>query len=248
MCYMRRAIRCAIHLEYQHDRLILSHGARASCFPRIVIYKKLPILSPTSFPRSSHLLYTMSASVPVSVPISSSSHARQSSEQPDDLDLDSLLNLEDDFYTSGHAQGLQDGLRQSRFESRVFGVEQGFQKGIVIGRLQARAKLWSARLGVPQEKEIHTDAAAEDAQKTLPPLKAQERLQKTLEKHVERLLAYVDPSTLSPANTDDDVAEFDDRLKKALAKVKVIERMIGENEDNHLDTNSGKPAMKMTDF
>ena len=210
--------------------------------------KKLPTITTTSFPRSSHLSYTMSASLPVPIPATSSSHAHHSSTPADDLDLDSLLNLEDDFYTSGHAQGLQDGLRQSRFESRVFGVEQGFQKGIVMGRLQARAKLWSARLGVPQEKEIHTDAAGEDALKTLPPLKAQERLQKTLEKHLERLLAYVDPSTLSPANTDDDVAEFDDRLKKALAKVKVIERMIGENEESHLDANSEKPAMKMTDF
>jgi len=190
--------------------------------------------------------------MPIPVPTSSSSQTRHSAEHPDDLDLDldSLLNLEDDFYTSGHAQGLQDGLRQSRFESRVFGVEQGFQKGIVMGRLQARAKLWSARLGVLQEKETHTGSgsvAKDDEAKKLPPLKAQERLQKTLEKHVERLLAYVDPSTLSPTNTDDDVAEFDDRLKKALAKVKVIERMIGENEDNHLDTNR-EPAMKMTDF
>jgi len=191
----------------------------------------------------------MSASLPGPIPTSSHGPAHHLPERPDelDLDLDCLLNLEDDFYTSGHTQGLQDGLRQSRFESRVFGVEQGFLKGIVMGRLQARAKLWSARLRVPQEKDT-LGAADLDESKTLPPLKAQERLQKTLEKHVERLLVYVDPSTLSPANTDDEVAEFDDRLKKALAKVKVIERMIGESEDSHLDSSSEKPAMKMTDF
>jgi hypothetical protein len=191
----------------------------------------------------------MSSSIPVLASTTPSSHANQATTPTDDLDLDSLLNLEDDFYSSGHAQGLQDGLRQSRFESRVFGVEQGFQKAIVMGRLQARAKLWSARLGVEKEKGPGLERGSDEVRaKTLPLLKAQERLQKTLEKHVERLLVYVDPITLSPANTDDDVAEFDDRLKKALAKVKVIERMIGESEDSHLDANNEKPAMKMTDF
>lgn len=151
-----------------------------------------------------------------------------------DIDLDSLLNLEDDFYTTGFEQGRRDGLRQSSFESRVFGVEQGFQKAIVMGRLQARARIWAARLKVQQTQtdrntdEPSTEDGTNDSGSGMPPLQASERLQRTLEKHVEKLLALVDPRTLSPANTDDDVADFDDRLKKALAKAKVIERLVGE--------------------
>lgn len=151
-----------------------------------------------------------------------------------DIDLDSLLNLEDDFYTSGLEQGRRDGLRQSSFESRVFGVEQGFQKAVLMGRLQARARIWAARLKSQQtqgtkETEPSTRQEGEDGISTgIPPLQANERLQKTLEKHVEKLLQLVDPKTLSSANTDEDVGDFDDRLKKAEAKAKVIELLVRE--------------------
>lgn len=180
----------------------------------------------------------------------------------DDLDFDTLLSLESTFYETGYTQGHQDGLRQSQFESRVFGVEQGYLKGVAMGRMVARARLWKARLEVvrqqegrplqnrPQRSSLYegsgsdttsevaetiakaSNAADDDKEAldlSLPPLQANERLQKTLEKHVEKLLVYVDPSTLSPANTDDDVADYDDRLKKAQAKMKVIERLVGED-------------------
>jgi len=154
----------------------------------------------------------------------------------DDLDFDTLLSLESTFYDTGYTQGHRDGLRQSQFESRVFGVEQGYLKGVAMGRLMARAGMWKARLGAArqrvQDDTKETKAANDDDKEPrseLPPLHANERLQKTLEKHVEKLLVYMDQSTLSPANTDDDVAEFDDRLKKAQSKVKVIERLVGED-------------------
>jgi hypothetical protein len=181
----------------------------------------------------------------------------------DDLDFDTLLSFESTFYDTGYAQGRRDGLRQSQFESRVFGVEQGYMKGVALGKLMARGGMWKARLDIarrqgeePLQRQSRRDgdpkssatARAGDTvagslehartagvegeevlEIDLPPLQANERLQKTLEKHVEKMLIYVDPSTLSPANTDDDVAEFDDRLKKAQAKVKVIERLVGED-------------------
>lgn len=49
-----------------------------------------------------------------------------------------------------------------------------------------------------------------------------------LEKHIRTLYALVETSSLSTANTEDAVAEFDDRLKRAEAKVKIIEKLIGE--------------------
>ncbi|KAI9879555.1 MAG: hypothetical protein M1830_008182 [Pleopsidium flavum] len=49
-----------------------------------------------------------------------------------------------------------------------------------------------------------------------------------LEKHIKTLLALVEASSLSTHNTEDAVSDFDDRLKRASAKAKIIERLIGE--------------------
>ena len=161
-----------------------------------------------------------------------------------DVDLDSLLNPEDSFYAEGYAQGHRDGLQQSAFESRVFGVEQGFQKAVIMGRMHARARLWSARSRPPQQHKETLGTAAgsnvlddqknKDDVKELPVLKANERLQR----NIENLLVYTDPATLSPANTDDDVADFDYRLRKALDIVKVIERTIGERDGDEMQVGS----------
>jgi len=172
-----------------------------------------------------------------------------------DLDLDSLLNLEDSFYEEGYAQGHRDGLRQSAFESRIFGVEQGFQKAIVMGRTHARARICSARLRQQQRAEPQTSNADIGADprnsvtKALPALKVNERLQR----NIENLLMYTEPSTLSPANTDDDVADYDFRLRKALDIVKIIERTIGERDMDETQTSNiandiEDPRLKIAEF
>ncbi|KAL2371869.1 hypothetical protein BDBG_03939 [Blastomyces gilchristii SLH14081] len=58
----------------------------------------------------------------------------------------------------------------------------------------------------------------------LPPLPRNSRL----EKHIASLLSLVDPLALSMENSEDAVEDFDERLKKAVAKVKLIERILGE--------------------
>ena len=52
-----------------------------------------------------------------------------------------------------------------------------------------------------------------------------------LEKHIRMLYALVEVSSLSTANTEEAVADFDDRLKRAEGKVKIIEKLIGEFGD-----------------
>ncbi|KAL0476057.1 hypothetical protein QR685DRAFT_490246 [Neurospora intermedia] len=49
-----------------------------------------------------------------------------------------------------------------------------------------------------------------------------------LEKHVSTLFALVETDTLAKENTDDAVNDFDDRLKRAQGKAKIVERMVGE--------------------
>ena len=77
------------------------------------------------------------------------------------------------------------------------------------------------------QSAIRTSPSLEmsDIARNLPRLPPNPRL----EKHIFSLRALVDPTTLSLENSDDAVADLDDRLKKASAKAKIIERMIGES-------------------
>jgi len=43
-----------------------------------------------------------------------------------------------------------------------------------------------------------------------------------LARNVEAVYALVDPATLSTENTDDSVDDFDDRLKRAQGKMRVV--------------------------
>ena len=136
--------------------------------------------------------------------------------------FDQLLNFEEQYYDEGYQQGYKDGLQQSKQEAKLFGIEKGFEKFITMGKLQARARLWAFRL-------------ASHPEKALPPLPHSARV----EKHLVVLLALIDPLTLSLANTDDAVADFDDRLKRAQAKEKIIEKIVGEDAGTSRFSNGG---------
>ncbi|PGH19114.1 hypothetical protein AJ80_04192 [Polytolypa hystricis UAMH7299] len=170
--------------------------------------------------------------------------------------LDSLLDLEEDFYTEGYDLGLADGARAGYTEGSVFAVENGFDKFQEMGRLYGKAIIWAKRLPgehgllLPsqeqqqeEEKEGDTTRSSKSdagnkgrgagsvAEKVasrdskLPRLPHNTRL----EKHITSLLSLVDPLTLEMENTVEAVEEFDDRLKKAKAKVKIIEKLVGED-------------------
>lgn len=125
--------------------------------------------------------------------------------------LDDVLNLEDRFYQEGYRAGLHDGLQAGRIEGRSFGMQKGFEKFLESGRLASKAIVWANRL--PQASRSCT----------LPELPKNARL----EKNINTLYALVEPDTLSTANTDEAVQDFDDRVKRAQGKAKIVERMAG---------------------
>lgn len=152
--------------------------------------------------------------------------------QADQDPFDSLLTLEDDLYTAAYAQGTADGARAGRIEGRIFGLEKGFEKFAALGELHGRASVWGARL--PPAKSASEQAAGglvesetaegDTSRPALPLFKENDRLKK----HIQMLLALTDPATFSTRNEEEAVADFDDRFKRAGAKAKVIERIIGE--------------------
>lgn len=166
--------------------------------------------------------------------------------------FDSLLTLEDSFYKEGYDLGVSDGTRAGLIEGRLFGLERGFEKFASMGRYHGRAVIWTGRLPFTRDNWVSDgqDASAADTAKFSPSLSVQETNQGSirpkveilsgrttvsrlpanmrLEKHVRTLYALTEPESLSTANDENSVSEFDDRFNRAEGKIKIIEKLTGE--------------------
>ncbi|KAK0654124.1 hypothetical protein DIS24_g5502 [Lasiodiplodia hormozganensis] len=160
-----------------------------------------------------------------------------------DIDIDpfdTVLSLEDQYYAEGHALGVADGSRAGRIEGRVFGLEKGFEKFVAMGALHGKAAVWAARLPPssssttrhpePQESlDQDPEKAVPAASNALPLLSSGSNPR--LAKHITTLHALSEPASLSTQNDEDGVADFDDRFKRAQAKAKIVEKLVGEGQD-----------------
>lgn len=163
-----------------------------------------------------------------------------SSDPEDPFNL--LLTLEDTLYTTAYTSGVTAGSLAGRIEGRVFGLEKGFEKFAALGQLHGRSVVWGARIlsttssnpPTPFTGSTSNDTPSLNVQqsiqekKTLPTLPPSTRLTN----NTTLLHSLTDPLTFSTDNTEDAVADFDDRVKRAGAKAKVIERIVGETETN----------------
>lgn len=168
--------------------------------------------------------------------------------------FESLLELEDTFYTEGYDLGVADGKRAGLIEGRFFGLEKGFEKYASMGRLYGKAVIWAGRLAPvrtenqarnrevvqaessmnsppPVEQELRetspqSQGGKDSGQVRLPTLPPNLRL----EKHIRTLYALVEPISLAAENTEEAVSDFDDRLKRAEGKVKIIKKITGETK------------------
>ena len=153
--------------------------------------------------------------------------------------FEGILDLEEQFYKDGFQQGLAAGVKSGQIEGRTFGLGKGFEKFVESGRLYGKAIVWSNRLPQYRMKDIPHDqgqpesapghmSTSDNGQSlpggALPPLPDNQRLAK----HIKVLHALAESESLSTENTEEAVSDFDDRLKRALAKAKIIERMAGE--------------------
>lgn len=157
-------------------------------------------------------------------------------ERSQDDPFESLFSLEEQYYQEGHALGVADGSQSGRIEGRVFGLERGFEKFAAMGALAGRCAVWEARLshGPRLEEADRSKATSDDGSKgqgkddnqsTILPIPENARLAK----HLSTLYALVEAESLSTQNTEEAVSDFDDRLKRAEGKVKVIGKIIGED-------------------
>ncbi|KAI1395221.1 DUF1715-domain-containing protein [Hypoxylon fuscum] len=162
-------------------------------------------------------------------------------DQTDDL-FEDVLNLEEQYYKEGYADGYKDGAEAGRTEGLSVGMKTGYEKFLEAGRLQGKAIIWANR--IPKfQKQITTNSKSQQEPspgeesssshdekpepQMLPPLNSNPRL----EKNISMLYGMVEPGTLSFKNDDESVNDFDSRVKGAQARVKMIERAIGEGAE-----------------
>ena len=170
--------------------------------------------------------------------------------------LDSVLNLEEASYQAGFDEGKADGAEAGWAEGIGFGIEKGYEKALEMGKLHGRALMLNACLAdpvlisndaedqapiAPAVATTHDDSKREDDDTApkmpdLPTLPANPRLKK----HVETLLKLTEPQTLSTDNSDEAVDQFDDRMKKAVAKAKIIDKLIAEPYNLTVSSGSGE--------
>jgi hypothetical protein len=199
------------------------------------IYKEVFILE--SRPRTCVVQFILHVSTPLQLYNSSTT------QMSDDI-FDSALNLEDNAYNEGYELGFTDGSRSGRIEGRAFGLQKGFEKFVELGRLHGRACVWGARLTDPTSRAqtssydgskeqtpddneavaISSTPSNPQASPSIPAILHNTRL----DKHIRTLFALTDPAGLTTQNTEEAVAEFDDRMKRAAAKAKVVEQIVGE--------------------
>lgn len=125
--------------------------------------------------------------------------------------MDTLLSLEEQYYAEGHALGVKDGSKAGRTEGRLFGMQKGFEKFSAMGSLAGQNAVWEARM----------DAKDGALVASIPP---NERLRK----HIATLAQLCDYGSLDTRNTEEAVADFEDCLKRAESKAKIIASILGE--------------------
>ncbi|KAI6248222.1 hypothetical protein HI914_03699 [Erysiphe necator] len=160
-----------------------------------------------------------------------------------------VLNLEQDFFQSGFEQGLIDGEAAGRLEGRTLGLEKGFEKFCEAGRLYGRSLIWAnqqpylpPKIDHETKKEDNVDenngdianqvrkshvactASISELDFALPPIPNYQKLSQ----RIKSLHDLMEPETLSFENTEEAMSDFDDRLKKARAKLRLIQKLIDE--------------------
>lgn len=151
--------------------------------------------------------------------------------------LDSLLDLEEQFYKEGFDLGAADGTEAGYTEGSVFAVEKGYEKFVELGRLYGKALVWAQRLAKskPSKPSDLPSAGKQDVLAVDPSICSEMRSlpphSTRLARNLYTLLELVDPASLDMTNTEEAVNDVDERLKGAILKAKLIQRAMGEREE-----------------
>ena len=149
--------------------------------------------------------------------------------------LENVLTLEDQYYREGYDLGLADGSHTGKLEGRATGLETGFEKFKQMGMLAGKTSVWAGRLARMDSATRTTSPAIpttiDDDPKVLITHKkhgSKRSGSHRVRNHIETLHALSDAQTLSTVNDEDACTAFEDRLKRAMAKARVVENIMGD--------------------
>ncbi|KAK9366913.1 hypothetical protein V1509DRAFT_641233 [Lipomyces kononenkoae] len=129
----------------------------------------------------------------------------------DDDVFESLLTLESSFYQQGYNDGLNDGRRRGMSEGKQFGLQTGFQRYVSVGILEGRCRVWN---------ELRRDMTTlSNTSGDVVPLGGG-RSTKQLQVLTELVTG------IPTENTEEAVDEYENRLKRASARAKVVVRLL----------------------
>ncbi|GEQ71876.1 hypothetical protein JCM33374_g5562 [Metschnikowia sp. JCM 33374] len=111
----------------------------------------------------------------------------------DHLSLDAALDLEETFYEKGFQEGHDHSVREQFLEGKIYGLQTGFQRFIIVGYLQGLLEEWSK---------------PEQSQST------------SLKTHLEQLRRFL--TEISFSNDDHAVAQYEKSITSARNKARVI--------------------------
>ena len=143
--------------------------------------------------------------------------------------FDDVLSLEDTFYKEGLQLGHEDGEQAGRLEGRAFGLEKGFEKSLALGRFHGAATVWAGRMDAG-DRSVKVYDLPDNSESRIPnSVDLHFPLNSRLALHIKSLFALTEIETVPTNNTEDEIADLDDRLRRAEGKAKVIEKLTGES-------------------
>ena len=175
--------------------------------------------------------------------------------------FDEVLGLEDKFYEEGYKLGISDGKTAGLSEGRLFGLEKGFEKFFTMGEMHGKATVLTARLRETNDRienalevqEFDTakvlaapsDHRRDNSRKSMTELRFLQNPR--LAAHVRVLRTLTGTEDLSTVNREEDVEDFESKMKKAEAKLKIIEKITGEMDLIEADSTSSTTQTKRGD-
>ncbi|KAH3660169.1 hypothetical protein OGAPHI_007374 [Ogataea philodendri] len=142
------------------------------------------------------------------------------SEQKD-IDFDSVLNLESQYYHEGFLEGQLEGAKQQFVEGKQLGIQTGFQRFLVIGYYKKLVALWITQTKQKLQQGVTTDDSGKprDYEKIL---KSLTDLQMLIDTLFENGLART-------TNSDMDIQTYESVSKRVRAKLRSLLPIFNQN-------------------
>lgn len=140
-----------------------------------------------------------------------------------DLDFDSLLGLEEEFYTDSYNSAFEKGSEHTQRDGKQFGIQTGFQRFILVGALKRVSEILISL------KEENSDSGNNnDTEVAIDRRKGKTaRLHKSLVEILKTLEKFYSEDVIQVSNTPREVDFFEEQMKKIKSKAKTVYSQLG---------------------